>query len=224
MFAIAPAQTRPRRVRTLKLSEGTNIAVTVSPDRKALVFAMHGTLWALPIGGGQARALTDPLLDPARPDWSPRGDRVAFESYFGGAFHIWTMKPDGSDVRRLTAGHGDDREPRFSPDGTKIAFSSDRAFQGTYDIWVADVAGGKLTRRTSGPEDAYEPAWSPDGSEIAYVSGTGAWGDSIQASMLPAFVERWSPPRTPSISSRRPGRPTGGKSPIRSWRVTKAAS
>ena len=164
------------------LTQGTNMAATVSPDRGQIIMDLQGALWSLPVSGGTARRLTDPFLEPARPHWSPQGDRVAFQAYAGGTFHIWTMRPDGTDQRQLTTGHGDDREPRFSPDGTRIAFSSDRAFAGSYDIWVVDVGSGALTRWTSAPTDEFEPDWVPGGSEIAYIVGTGAVGTTIQAS------------------------------------------
>ena len=167
-------------LRTVTVTEGTNVNVTLSPDRKTILMDLQETLWSLPMSGGVATRLTDPMLEPARPDWSPKGDWVAFQSFKGGIFHIWLMKPDGSDVRQLTDGHGDDREPRFSPDGKKVAFSSDRAFKGNYDIWVADIDSGKLTQSTVSPADEFEPAWSPDGVEIAFVSGTGI--DAINAS------------------------------------------
>src|ERR1700730_11692167 len=66
--------------RTLTVSEGTNVNVTVSPDRKTIIMDLQETLWSLPIGGGTAKRLTDPFLEPARPDWSPKGDLVAFQS------------------------------------------------------------------------------------------------------------------------------------------------
>ncbi len=163
------------------VTEGTNMAATVSPDQSTIIVDLQGSLWSIPFKGGTAKQLTDPFLEPARPDFSPRGGLVAFQAYKGGTFHIWTMKPDGTGLRQLTDGHGDDREPRFSADGAKIAFSSDRAFEGSYDIWVADVATGKLTRKTSAPADEYEPAWSPDGSEITFVSGTGANATKLEA-------------------------------------------
>ena len=167
--------------KTIRVREGTNMAATVSPDHGTILMDLQGMLWSLPFHGGTARPLTDPLLEPARPDYSPKGGLVAFQAYKGGTFHIWTMHPDGTGLHQLTEGHGDDREPRFSPDGSKIAFASDRAFQGSYDIWVAEVSSGKLTRRTSAAADEYEPAWSADGREIAFVSGTGALGTTIQA-------------------------------------------
>lgn len=167
--------------KSVTVSEGTNVNLTISPDRKTIIMDLQETLWSLPIAGGRAKRLTEAFLEPARPDWSPKGDLVAFESFKGGTFHIWLMKPDGTDVRQLTDGHGDDRDPRFSPDGTRVAFSSDRAFKGNYDIWVADVQSGKLAQWTRAPADEFEPAWSPDGKEIAFVKGTGAVGTAIES-------------------------------------------
>src|SRR5579863_1373835 len=142
---------------------------------------LHGSLWTLPFHGGAARQITDPLLEQARPDYSPKGDFIAFQAYRGGTFHIWTVRSDGSGLKQITTGHGDDREPRISPDGARIAFSSDRAFEGSYDIWVVELATGKTTRCTSAPADEYEPAWSPDGKQVAFVSGAGINGTSIHA-------------------------------------------
>lgn len=169
-------------IQRVSLTEGTNVAATVSPDGTRIIMDLQGALWSLPATGGTATRLTDPFLEPARPDWSPAGDWVAFESYAGGTFHIWIMRPDGGGVRQLTFGHGDDREPRFSPDGTRVAFSSDRAFEGTYDIWVVEVATGALTRWTSATTDEFEPTWLPSGDALAYVVGVGATGTTIQSS------------------------------------------
>jgi Tol biopolymer transport system component len=157
---------------TITVTEATDMAATVSPDHSTIVMDVQGVLWSMPVSGGAARQLTPLLLEPARPDWSPRGDAVAFEAYAGGGFHIWVMKPDGSGARQLTFGHGDDRDPKWSPDGTRIAFSSDRAFNGNYDIWVLDVASGNLTQVTSSPLEEFEPSWSPDGSQITFASGS----------------------------------------------------
>ncbi len=167
--------------RTVVVSEGTNLSATVSRDRKTIIVDLQENLWSLPMNGGSSKRLTDPLLEPSHPDWSSKGDAVAFQSFKGGTFHIWMMKPNGSGIRQLTDGHGDDRDPRFSPDGTRVAFASDRAFKGNYDIWVVEIATGKLTQWTSDPADEFEPCWSPDGTEIALASGTGPIANAIRA-------------------------------------------
>jgi Tol biopolymer transport system component len=167
--------------RTIKVTEATNVAATISPDHKTIIMDVQGVLWSMPSTGGRAKPLTPWALEPARPDWSPRGDAVAFEAYAGGTFHIWTMKPDGTGARQLTFGHGDDREPRWSPDGAKIAFSSDRAFHGSYDIWVVDVATGNLTAITMSALEEFEPTWSPDGARLAFVSGPSAGRMQIES-------------------------------------------
>jgi Tol biopolymer transport system component len=180
---VGPRAAKALTFQTVTVEVATNLAAAVSPADGHIVMDVHGALFSLPAAGGAARRLTDDFLEPARPDFSPDGKRVAFEAYRGGTFHIWVMNADGTGVRQLTTGHGDDREPRFSPGGTRIAFASDRAFNGTYDIWLTDLSGN-LTQWTNtfGPGaaniDEFEPTWSRDGAEIAYVIGTGIWQKS----------------------------------------------
>jgi Tol biopolymer transport system component len=152
---------------TVDLDEVTNMAAAVSPDGSELIVDAQGVLWRLPIEGGEAEQVTDFTLEPARPDWSPNGDAIVFQSYTGGTFDVWTMAPDGSNVQQLTEGPYDEREPTWSPDGSQIAFVSDRG--GSYDVWSLDVASGELRQWTSSETQEAYPAWSPDGSEIAYV-------------------------------------------------------
>ena len=46
----------------------------------------------MPVTGGTAKRLTEPFLEPARPDWSPKGDLIAFQSFKGGTL-IWLISP-----------------------------------------------------------------------------------------------------------------------------------
>jgi Tol biopolymer transport system component len=166
--------------KTLIVTEGTDMQVTVSPDRKIILADIQGLIYSIPFSGGTGRQLTQPLQEASHPDWSAKGDLVALQSYAGGTFHIWTMRPDGTGLRQVTTGHGDDREPRISPDGTTIAFASDRAFKGSYDIWTVKTDGSDLKQITSSSADEFEPSWSPDGKQLIFISGTGIQGASIE--------------------------------------------
>lgn len=156
--------------KTVTITEGTNIAVSVSPDHERLVMDLQGVLWTMPLTGGKATKVTGNFADPALPDWSPDGERIVFQSYKTGNYHIWIMRPDGTDVHQLTFGSYDHREPSFSPDGTRVAFSSDRG--GNYDIWVLNLETRDLSRWTDSTDEEYQPTWSPDGSKIAFVNGS----------------------------------------------------
>ncbi len=154
------------------LTEGTNLATALSPDRRTLAMDLLGRIWVLSAEGGRARALTDPDGDARQPAWSPGGDRIAFQAYWDGNYQIWSVRPDGDDLRRHTRGPWDHREPHWSPDGNRIAFSSDRG--GSYDIWTVAVAGGipgAPERITDAPGSEYGPAFSPSGDRIAYAAG-----------------------------------------------------
>ncbi|MGH3504100.1 MAG: amidohydrolase family protein [Nocardioidaceae bacterium] len=170
----APAQTQ-----TVELSEGTNMAVAISPDHDEIISDLQGDLYSIPMAGGTATRVTKPARAAALPDWSPNGNLVAFQSYTHNNFHIMVMRPDGTAMRRVTTGKYDNREPQFSPDGTKIAFSSDR--DGSYDIWVLDRTTNQITQWTDTPLEESQPYWSPDGTHIAFVVGEAKTGHIIKS-------------------------------------------
>jgi len=154
--------------RPVTASTGTDIAARVSPDGRWIAMDLVGVLWVLPSSGGPARRLTGDLFDIAQPDWSPDGERLAFQSYREGSFDIWTIRRDGGGLRKLTSGPYDHREPRWAPDGRRLIVSSDRT--GSYGLHLLDAAGGDLTTLADTPGvQEYEPAWSPDGRRVAFV-------------------------------------------------------
>jgi Tol biopolymer transport system component len=156
-------------------TRGTNIALTATDDE--IVMDLHGFLFRVSLDGGQAERLTNVELEPARPDYSPESDRIAFQGYAGGEFNIWTIALDGSDAQQVTDTRWDDREPQWSPNGTRIAFASDR--EETYDIWTVDIETGDLQQWTDNDRENFEPAWSPNGNELAYISDpSGEEGDN----------------------------------------------
>ena len=176
---------------TVTLTEGTNMAASAAPDGETLVLAIQGSLWSLPIEGGEARRLTGPDFEATWPTWSPDGARVAFQNYSAdGFYHVWSIAADGTDARQVTSGPFDHREPAWSPDGAMVAFSSDRAANGSYDVWTIDLADGTYEQRTRESANEHSPAWSPDGTRLAYVSGRAvlaldASGESVELASAP---------------------------------------
>ncbi|WP_229216537.1 DPP IV N-terminal domain-containing protein [Dyadobacter sp. 3J3] len=150
------------------LTEGTNMSTDLSPDKKLIAVDIQGTIWSIPIAGGDAKALTDGMGDDRQPRWSPDGSRVAFQSFRDGYYHIWAVNKDGSGLTQLTFGVFDEREPEWSPDGKFLVYSSDRG--GNYDIWKMDLSTRDMTQLTNDPANDYFPAYANDGSKITFVS------------------------------------------------------
>jgi Tol biopolymer transport system component len=195
VFALAaltvPSATAQGPVIDVTVGEGTSMSVAVSPDRKTLAIDLQGSIWTLPVTGGDARRITDVFNDARQPAWSPDGRWITFFGYRDGGYDLWAVAPDGSQQHKVTWGPFDDREPAWSHDGTRIAFSSDRGnpLGSDYNIWILDVRNGSFRQLTKEPSEDYMPAWSPDDREIAFAS-TRENGRSVWAVDVASGAER----------------------------------
>ena len=112
--------------------------------------------------------LTDSGVD-SDPDWSPKGNRVAYASNVDGNGEIYVMDVDGGNPVRATDHPAEDQNPAWSPDGESLLFASDR--DGNLEIYMVRISSGEITRLTSRPGPDSHPRWSPDGAEILFISG-----------------------------------------------------
>ena len=163
---------------SIDTTETTWSNLDVSPDGRTIVFDMLGDIYAVPLAGGDAKALTSGIDWSYQPRYSPDGKSIAFVSDRAGGDNLWIMKADGSEPRAVT----EEKEhlvhnPYWSPDGqylvAKKGFMSTRSIPAG-EIWMFHIGGGgglQLTERPNGPRDQKnmaEPAYSTDGRYVYY--------------------------------------------------------
>ncbi|SHG65336.1 amidohydrolase family protein [Massilia sp. CF038] len=158
---------------------GTWMSIDVSPDGKQIVFDLLGDLYLLPIGGGEAKALTHSVAWEMQARFSPDGKQLAYMSDAAGGDNIWVMNVDGSGAREIS------KEkfrllnnPVWHPNGQFIAarkhYSGTRSL-GSGELWMYHAQGGggvQLNEKPNWQKDLGEPAFSPDGRYIYYSQDT----------------------------------------------------
>ena len=164
----------------LDVTEGTWLNLDVSPDGERIVFDLLGDLYLIPIGGGEAEALTNGLAWDMMPRFSPDGSEIAFISDRSGGDNVWTIPADGGEPRQIS--REDFRlvnNPVWSPDGRFIAarkhFVSTRSL-GSGEIWLYHASGEgsglQLNEKPNEQKDLGEPAFSPDGLSVYFSQDT----------------------------------------------------
>ena len=160
---------------TIDTDEGTWMSLDVSPDGREIAFDLLGDIYSIPIGGGEARALTSGVAWDMQPRYSPDGKRIALTSDRSGGDNIWVMDRDGSHPVQVTK--EDFRllnSPVWAPDGDFLAarkhFTGTRSL-GSGEIWLYHRSGGEgaqMVKRPTEQKDLGEPAFSPDGRYLYY--------------------------------------------------------
>jgi Tol biopolymer transport system component/DNA-binding winged helix-turn-helix (wHTH) protein len=107
--------------------------------------------------------------DKMRPELSPDGKKVAFESDRLGFWDLWSCDVDGSSCDQITSLHGTAGRARWSPDAHYIAFEFHPHERS--EIYVVEVPGGvpRLVPTIPG-SDNLSPSWSRDGKSIYFAS------------------------------------------------------
>ena len=108
----------------------------------------------------------------SRPQFSPDGKRIVFESDRLGYFEIWACDSEGSSCGQLTSLRGVAGAARWSPDGHYIAFEF-RPKEHS-EIYLLDMGVGvpRLLPTLPGADNG-GPNWSQDGKWIYFYSDRG---------------------------------------------------
>lgn len=172
------------RLPTPAFTGGFGSGFAVSPDGGTIVYTSpeDGKLYAVAVGGGKARRLTEGEGGHGSPQFSPDGRRVAFIADRGEATDIAVVGIGGDDwPQRISRGEGVTIDPQWSPDGTKIAYVE--FGQPSYPwhdtkILVADLTSGAIETLVDWPDiSTLAPRWSPDGATIAFTADRSGWAN-----------------------------------------------
>jgi Tol biopolymer transport system component len=143
---------------------------TWSPDGRKIVF-VHSRdstrLWMISAAGGRKHPVVrKDTGEQNYPDWSPRGDRIAFSNtrvnYGETDGDLFVVRPDGTGLRRL--GHPGVM-PRWSPDGKRLAYLIPRLDDDQFVVRVLTLRTNRV-RRYAVRLNLAAPVWSPDGNSL----------------------------------------------------------
>jgi Tol biopolymer transport system component/DNA-binding SARP family transcriptional activator len=172
-----PPKLAPGTASRVAFDDWLEIDPAISPDGKMIAYAAEVgdrfQLFVRRTSGGPAVPVSATLPGSHwRPEWSPDGNRLAFQS--GGS--IYVVDALGGLPRPLVLPSRPGRwvaYPTWSPDGRSIAYAENWA------VYVRPAAGG-AARLVSDRVPAHSLAWSPDGKRIAFVSGNSvfAYGET----------------------------------------------
>ncbi len=146
------------------------------PDGKKLLFYILGSLYKIPIEGGNLEKLNTGFADQNNNDHgiSFDGKLLAIshhrEGFPGGGSTVYTLPLAGGEPKRVTVDtpsywHG------WAPNNKEVVYVAQRKGEKIYNIYKASIEDGKetkLTNFTSGHVDG--PEYSPDSKYLYYNS------------------------------------------------------
>ena len=142
-----------------------NVSPSWSPDGKRLAFvsdrAGSPQIYIMGVDGSGVRRLTFQGNYNQTPQWSPRGDLVAFTARDERkVFDVFVISTDTGKIDRITQDQGrTNEEPTWAPNGRLLAFKTDR--KGSAQLVVADPKGDRQTLIAGGVGELSAPAWGP---------------------------------------------------------------
>lgn len=166
----------PGRTFDFELSEGSWIALDVSPDGKTIVFDFLGDIYSIPIAGGTATQLTSGMQFDAQPRFSPDGKKIIFISDESGGENVWTLNLEDSEKKQITKGNDNRYQgPEWTPDG-KYMIASRQGGDGSHKLWLYHVDGGSGVAMVKEPNSLrmLEGAFGKNENSVWFSERTGS--------------------------------------------------
>ncbi len=170
-----------QNVQRLTVNRARDVDGRFSPDGKWIAFSSerNGNLdvFLIPVGGGNAKQLTNHSADDTVLGWSADSRSVMFSANRGEDFmpQLYLVSTEGGMPWKAGTDMG--VQASYSPDGQKLAYNQKsqtywrKYYRGSYqsDIMIMDVAAKKFTQVTDFDGMDSWPMWGRDGF-IYFVS------------------------------------------------------
>lgn len=149
-------------VQLTDLENNIQTSPSFSPDCSKIAFVSDYSgkpqIYVINSDGTGMRRLTWVGNYNTTPDWSPKGDLIAFTARDErNVFDIFTIDVNTGEVMRLTQDQGHNREPSWSPDGRYIVFESTR--DGKQPRLYLMTQDGRWQTRLSAKPGLKTPTW-----------------------------------------------------------------
>jgi TolB protein len=102
------------------------------------------------------------------PRWSPRGEKILFNSYKDGGPMLYMTDFATGNSKRISGRDGLNIGAAWAPDGEKVALTL--SHKGNPDIYEIDLSGKIIDKLTDHWGIDVSPTFSPDGAKMAFVS------------------------------------------------------
>lgn len=171
----APIGSYPPHVTTVQNETTFDDFPTWSPAGDEIAYMRGGVvpaqIYRRKLDGTPATALVPQNAGQFRPDWSPRGDWIAFDQETPSNSDIFAFNPSTQELRQLSFDSHHDFGPVFCPNGQRLVYLrfTNPGGNWTYQLRRVDLAGNPaadslLVSRTQ----VFTPRWSPDGRWICF--------------------------------------------------------
>ncbi|MFH1489046.1 MAG: Tol-Pal system beta propeller repeat protein TolB [Pseudomonadota bacterium] len=128
----------------------------------------HKEIYMADFDGHNVEGITSDRSIALFPKWSPKGDKLIYNSYRDGGPRLYLKDLKSGRVKGLSARKGLNIGASWAPDGGSLALTLSHGENP--DIYRIDLEGKIIKRLINHWGIDVSPSFSPDGSKIAFVS------------------------------------------------------